>query len=536
VHGFSERLATGASLAAMLTPTVLFSAWTIPEFDMVGGAIVLFAAAEVKQGRRWQSVVLLALALLTKETTAIFMLAYLLSFACWNYRERSDAPWLVGVYVLALLAAVLPILMVEPPVTHEFNMADGEFEWIRVIWLLFHNASQVFYVIGPAGALLALAVIPGGTRLHWALIGLSCALFFAAPILRHYNHYESIVFSHWFWVLVWLAVFAAAMFRTICWGSRDLRILSVTILLGFLGLLAGPVLASFTRADLSARLYAPVIPMMYGLALLGASQLLTSVRRSRRVIGALALTCFVWHPIAGAYSAWQINRARFPVELTAKSDLLETLGPPCPLWVFYTNRDHELAQEEFAFLGEVSEEAKACTRLIQLSQTATGSGTLWEDPAGLEGYDQHRVKVETAALGDRLRLRQPLPVTVMLYVQGARSQMAEEVNRELDVDFEWATQRMPEVNTGYLRQSVGMIYVPDTPLERLFEDASPYRRRVQLPFYQLPLWLNELPHRLIFGVPLLERYRYQATLYSIPYGETPTGSPEPAPARGPKPP
>ena len=90
----------------------------------------------------------------------------------------------------------------------------------------------------------------------------------------------------------------------------------------FFGLLAGPVLASAARSDLSARLYAPLLPMLFGLAFHGAEVLWTSRpnRWSRwwKSAGVAVTICFVWQPLSGAVSQWQFWQARFPVELEVK--------------------------------------------------------------------------------------------------------------------------------------------------------------------------------------------------------------------------
>lgn len=582
VHGLEERLATVAAICAMLTPTVLFSAWTIPEFDMIGGAIVLFAAAELRVGRLRRALPLLALAILTKETTAIFMFAYLLAYASTRAPgERKRAWWIAGGYFGVLLAAVSPILLVRPPVTHSFSLIDERFEWMRIPQLCFHNLSQLFYVLGPAGALLLLGALGqthrglhlrawrrsapkartgeregssprtnilaglGGTsdseslrglpagsiqgrRGRWPLLIGAAALLGASPLLRHYNHYESVVFSNWGWVLVWMVVAIGALsWMALRDLTADRRILARCILLGFGGLLAGPILASFSRADLSARLYAPVIPMLAGLALTGALQLWGTRDRWLRIAGAALAACFVWLPLAGAVNAWQTAQARFPVELASKRDLIATLAPPCPAWVFYTNRDQELAQEELELLGDVPSDVRECTQLIQLSVTETGPGTLWQYEQRLDGYDQYRNSVDTREVEELLRVRRALPHPVHLYVQGPRSAMDAASNEALNPSFEWATDSMPEIDEGYMKQTMGMIYVADTPLERLFQDAAPYTKRRRAAYIQLPLWLHELPRRIIGQVALVEHFDYQATLYTIPYGAVPTGRPDP---------
>lgn len=545
-HGLSPRVSLAAALTAMLTPTVLFSAWTIPEFDMVGGAIILFGAAELRLGRLKAAIPLFLLAILTKETTAILGFAYLLAFAVLRHKEDRRGWWLAGGYLVLMLCAVLPILLVKPEVTHKFNLADADFEWIRIAFLSFHNASQVFYVLGPAGALLLLyAAFPRPLILS---IGAGLMLL-TSPLLRLYNHYESIIFSHWLWVLAWFGVATVGLFGVILRGSaidapeadkRDARTLALCCALGFGGLLLGPIMASFSRADLSSRLYAPLIPMLHGLCWAAVAHAWAVGGRWhwRRAATALLAACLAWLPVAGAVSAWQFTQARFPVERSGKQKLLQALEAPCPVWVVYTNRDQELAQEELDLLGHVEPALRDCTKLIQLAVTETGPEDFYNYPKRLEGHDQWREELRpevTEHIEELLRMRKPLPHPLHLYVQAARSTMTPSASQQLDADFEWATRKMPETDLGYFQQTVGIVYVPDTPLERLFEDAAPHKARSRAAYIQLPLWLHELPRRLLTGVPLVETYDYKAVLYTIPHGVKPTGTPDrffvPAPPR-----
>lgn len=526
-HGFSQRVSLLSALTAMLTPTVLFSAWTIPEFDMIGGIFVLLAAAELRQGRWKRSVPLALLALITKETSAILMLAYLISYAVWHSRENRRYWLYVAGYITVFLAAVFPIFLAtpDPSTVSEFNLSGFGFQWSRVFDLAFLNVSQIFYVLGPAGALLWF-YSAHRPQWEWGAFGGGVLLFVASPLLRHYNHYESIGFSNWLWVLTWILVALGAAVMLLIRGTKDQRLLVLTLLVGAGGLLAGPVLASFSRADLSARLYAPLVPMMHGLAWAGAAVVWQYRNRLWRAMGVAVIVCFAWQPVAGAFSSWQFNGARFPVELNAKKHLVHKLGRStrdCQVLVFCNNRDQEIAKEEFSILGDVDPRVEACTRLLPLEVIELGSGDLWSYDDPLFSADQSRELLDAQELEGALKNGTSLPHTVHLFAQTARSTMSPEVNAQLRRDFEWAVKRMPEVDAGYIQQAIGMVYVKDTPLERMFEKVTPQGRRKQfvLPYVQLPMWLNELPSRLLMGVPLVENFRYQVTIYTLYKGERP---------------
>jgi hypothetical protein len=523
----------------MAMPTILFSAWTIPEFDMVGGAIVLTAAATLKEGHKRTAALFMALAILTKETTAIIMWAWLLARAVTAWRVGNKAPTRTALlYLVALLAVVWPILTVSPPVTHAFAVSDSEFEWSRALFLGFHNLNQVFYVLGPSGALLLLVLATARLRPMAVLPVLFTgilALLVLSPIARHYNHYESIIFADWPWVLGWMSAAALSLLVLMVRGTDDEKTLAFALGAVFTGLLLGPILASFSRADLSARLYAPVIPVFHALALRGAK---SAVKCSAEQdiprwltpsLSCIAVIGLIWHAAAGAISSVQFAHARFPVELEAKQELIATLhadaakGDSCP-WVYYTNRDQELAIEELALLGDVSEQQQKCTRLIQLSGTSTSAQSFFQQSTRLHGYDHQRVEEHSDAIERSLLTRQPMPVSMHLYVQIARSQMGPNVSEYFDSDFEWATDRLPETDVGYFEQAVGMTLVNDTPLERLFSTVAHDISTFNDAYIQLPLWFFEIPQRLMLGIPVVERWEYSTTRYSLPKGALPKES------------
>jgi hypothetical protein len=525
-HGFSARVSLLSALTVMCSSTVLWSAWTLPEFDMVGAAFVLWAGAALRRGKLAQFIPLALLAMVTKETTAALMFAYLLAYSLLYLREDRKPLVLSCLYFLCLLAAVFPTLSAKAPVSHEFYLRSDLFEFSRVGWLAVHNVSQILYSFGPAGALLLWhAVRP--QRLRWPLFFLSLALF-GLPMVRQYNHYEAIVFSDPLWVLLSAGTLGFGLLLLLVRGDRDQKLLSLTILLGFCGLLAGPVLASAARSDLSARLYAPLLPMMFGLAWQGAEVIWTARphrwTRWWKPVSIAVIVCFVWQPLSSAVSQWQFWQARFPVELEVKQALVDNLEGPCPR-VYYPNHNQELAIEELDALGPVSPEMRSCVSLVQLLITDTSDlKSAWDRHMvvvdGLRGIDQYRKQVDSRDVIEQLLGDKPLPMGVQLFVQTPRSLMSPEVNERLIPDFTWAETRIPEARRGTFEQAINTMFVDTTRLEVYFSTRAPFSLvRSSDPYISLPLWLHEVPQRLMAGLPIAERYEYKAALYGFKAGE-----------------
>ncbi len=523
-HGLSPRVSLASALLVMCSSTILWSAWTLPEYDMVGGAFVMFAGAALRNGKMRQFIPLALLAMVTKETTAALMFAYLLSYAILHLKEDRRPLYLAGMYFLCLLAAVSPTLVVKAPVSHEFYVRSEFFELGRVVWLAMHNVSQVLYSFGPAGALLLWhAARP--QRGRGLLLLLSLGLLFL-PMARQYNHYEAIVFSDPLWVICSASLLGVGLTLLLWRGDRDQRLLSLTLVLGFLGLLAGPVLASAARSDLSARLYAPMLPILFGLALHGAEQTLSARpqpwSRWVKTVCALLVLSLVWQSVAGGISQWQFWQARFPTELAVKQQLIERLEGPCPR-VYYPNHNQELAVEELDALGDVDEEVRKCVSLVQLLETDTSArGSEWNKwivaVDGLRGVDQSRNRVDSSDVTDALMNEGVMPRGMQLFVQTPRSTMGADINQRIKPDFRWAETRLPEARMGTFEQAIGIMFVETTMLEDFIKERAHYSVSEARPFFVLPLWLHELPQRLLSGLPVVERYRYEALLYGFEKG------------------
>lgn len=511
--GHGRLSALGGAALAMLTPSILFSAWTLPEFDFLGGAFVLASVGPLRRMRLAAAAPWLALALLTKETAAVFALAWLLAWASVATTSRERRPVLVlAAFAIALLAAVAPILLVTPPVTHSFSVADPGFTPGRAALLAFHDAVQLQVSLGAAGSALVLWRWLGRRRRvpGVALLGITLCVALFAPVVHRYNHYESIVLSDWPWVLACVVALLAGLGGLAATGSDDDRLQGRLVWLGVLGLLAGPVLTGFSRADLSARLFAPVLPVVFGLGLQGAEAGWRRGGLARVGAGALA-ACLVWTPLAGAVNAWQSHQARFAVERGAKVDLAAALRG-CPV-IIETNRDQEIAMEELARLG-ADPTALGCTQILQLAHVDTGPGALLDDPRALEGFDQTRAPASAEGLAEELRAGAPSR-PVHLYVQGPRASFSLPDPADPHRSLSWAESRMPDVRPGNTEQAVGMAYVQDTPLERFFAARVQPQRDEAATYFQVPPALESLPRRLWEGWPVVERWSWRARRWSL---------------------
>ncbi len=520
-----ERVAWRAAASTVVLPSLLFSTWIPVESDVMGAAFVCEAAAllpRVLDGATGRSRLLLVLWLLgaatTKETSAAAGGLLVGAFALTAPRGQRLAAWSwVGGYAVVLGICITPLLLSKGLTPHDFHVDAEGFSWSRAGYLGLHNLAQVFYVTSSAGAvaLLVLALAHGHERrprlVRW-LGALAVAALFLAPPLRVYNHYESVIIDHIDFVGPSTGVAVLALAVLALAGPRHQRVAAL-IALGLLAtLVLAPVLARQSRPDVSARLYAPVIPFLHALAWRGVDR---AREQLPRAASRALWVCFALFPLFNAVNGVGAWRARMSTESVAKPELAALItrdGVSCPI-VIATNRNHELAIEELKALGVPW---PACAELFVPNRMPLDSSDADLSTWRAQGYlyslgESQAPKVLEALIEKRVPER-----CVVLYEQSAKTTL-ETFGRfvEFSGDFAWAFDKLPEFNREMHQQQLELQFRENTSYEALFRRVGAPRRLVAAPYVLLPINPNEVVGRLLRGMPLVETYQYEIRLMPL---------------------
>ncbi len=497
-HGFTDKVAGAACLSAMVMPSLLFSAWICVEFDVVGAVFVLMAASALRdyedapnRGRWRRFLVLAALAVTIKETSALALLAYIGAF---TWLRRTDRRWwrLAGGYLLALIICTLPMHFV-PSTDHAFGVWSDGFHPMRIAGMLLHTSAQLIFLVSAAGLVLLASAAAAKRGLLVAGI-LTVVAIAAAPILRHYSHFEAVIFSNGPWtvasILILVAVMAAFL-RPTSPHSRLEKTAVLMVVFTWAGYAVAPVVLSFARAAVSARIFAGCVPLLHAFAWREVTRLWTRQKPLAVTLGSL----FFLFAASAAFNTISFYRTRVAVESEAKLALVKDLRMACPAFI-ETNPVQTSTIEELRAMG-----GERLNPDCVFVQNVTGN----PDPAlDVDGFAQ--AGGFTADIGQ----------DVYLFIQTARSHMSAETNALLAGDFSWTAQLLPESDDDLFAAYQRMIYEIETDIETLFRRQGRSVADVSAPLYQLPLWWNEVPHRLLRGVPILERYDYVARVYRVP--------------------
>lgn len=497
-HGFTDRTATLAALSAMAMPSLLFSAWICVEFDLVGAIFVLCAANAVVDLQAARPRALLrfwcyaAAAMTIKETSAVQLFAYLVAFAFMRRSQPDARRWirLTAAYVAALVVCTLPMHFVDSGNTHAFTLWSGGFHPVRIPGMLLHTGAQLVFATSAAGiALLVLAALPAARRYAlWLALALFCV-----PVVRHYSHFEAVIFSSPAWLIVsftGLSVAIGLLFHPRAQLDRMTRTALLTLILTYIGYAAAPIVLRFARADVSARIFAAVIPIVHAFIW---RELLRLYRQARPAAALLGLF-FVGFLISSAFNTVVFHRDRLAVEAAAKEVLAKDIRMSCPA-IVATNPVQWIAVEELRLLG--AEQLGDCAR-VQITTANPSAGMSFQQFA-----DQGEIIVHSGQ-------------DTYLFIQTARSQMDTGANVILAGDFSWSEGFLPESDDDLFAGYQRMIYEIETDIETLFRTRGTRIAQAKTSYVQLPLWWNEALIRLVRGVPLVESYDYVARVYRVP--------------------
>jgi hypothetical protein len=517
LHGCREVAATLATLGAMTMPSILFSSWIPVEFDVVGATLVLAAANMLHtvetDGTRgsWLRFGLLAFCALTiKETSALQLLAYLVAFAAMRHQDKR---WwrLVGGYLVVLLLLTAPLHWVDGQNSTDFHVLSDDFRAMHAPTMLFHTASQLVFLLSAVGVVAfaahALRTFSMSSAFRgWAVVALLAALFAVVPVMRHYSHFESVVFDHWVWALalvVLLLVSAVLLVRPRENAGGMDRTATLMVLLTVFGFAAAPLLLPFARADVSARIFAACVPVVHAVVWMEVITLWGEGVRPARAGAVVMSGLMALFYCSSAFNAVSLHRVRMATPLPAKQTLAAAVQTTCPS-LLTVNPVQVMTASELRSMG-------ASTLDMDV-----GVEQLYPEVPNDVGLDAFLKDLGVEAGRE-----------AFLYVETPRCRLDSAGCAGLRGDFRWARAWMPEAEDGLYDQYQDMVYAESIPLEGVFQRDGLVLAQEAATYYQFPLWWNEVPRRWIRGIPMVERYEYVARAYyrGVPAGVSPVEGP-----------
>jgi hypothetical protein len=531
-----RTVALPATLSCMLLSPTLFSAWLLVEFDTLGAGLVLTGSTLLlKRGplgwRSLAAVLFVIMALLLKESTALVQFAFLIAGASilelHHRTERARRHWLI-LAIGVLCWSVLVALTLE-----DKGSLVGRTHWSSRIPILEHNQAQIVYLTTiPGCTLIGLRCLNRWIRAEavraltpWlAVIGLA-----ALPPVIYYSHYEAVYFSpRWVPAALGLLVLVSLLDGLLQRGKSAIeRLPQAVILLALFIFGAAVILASNPREDLASRLFLALAPTLHGIAWLTLHQLWSSAgshRWKQAPVAALGLS-MAWTPLASTWNTTHQWRAQQAVDYSAREALVEQdLGDSK---LIFNHVSTWLGTPELEALGWTPDSGKP-TRLVKT-------------PAWLR-HDE--LPPMDWGLGlDDLEHDYLTGTPIWLYWLAPRSEMSDEVNAALIGDLSWTRRPMgifTPINHAEGSSAAAEARRRDLPIHNLAEDMRMTTWSSQTPplqalaetrgqrlhhqeahYKQLPILLPDIGQRIARGIPWLEDYRIEASIFYLFKEQTP---------------
>jgi hypothetical protein len=517
-HGWG-RLALPAAVAPLLLAPTLFSLWYVVEFDALGAGLALLgtgllAGPSPSRPRSAVGVVAVVAAVLLKESAALLTFAFLFAEAglAWRDGRRGTlrrAGGLLAVVLLGYALLAAPIVGSDDSVLAATPLLDR-------LPILELNTHQLLYLVGSAGAALIVlgAVLGRWPRAASAAPAAAVLLLLLLPPLGFYSHYEAVYYSpRWVASVLGFALMAALVGTVVQRGAAaGARHAAAALLVSYGAVSAAALMASSAREDIAARTLLACAPLLSALALDGLRRVWGGGARVPRVAGALLGAGLVAYPLAGAVDFTQDWLARQYTESTARAQVA-----------------HEpLADSILAFNHYVQwvgpDELRAGG-----AEPAVAERTVFVQSHAFLPSDELPVVVWGEGTFDLERAWE-VGVPLRLYWLAARSDMDARANAALEGDLSWTRRRMglftplgdaedggatgPQAEHNLPEDMLWTTYRPEpTVLERLAAGRATEAWAHRVDFVQVPRDLLGIPRRLLAGIPLVERYHYEARLH-----------------------
>jgi hypothetical protein len=279
-------------------------------------------------------------------------------------------------------------------------------------------------------------------------------------------------------------------------------------------LCVAPIVMKQTRPDVSARLLAPLAPLLHGMAWESGRRLWAQnpLGAKRWAVGYMVL-CFGLFPVFGAYGTIGQYTTRMNVEKEAKALVAKQLkSMHCPLLIV-TNRDHELSIEELERMGVVWSD---CNSIFIPNTVRLDPSPNEFEQWKMQGHTYKLKAIDLKEAEKALLAGHPPKRCALLYVQTPRARMDTHEYWRFSGDFGWAFSHLPEFDEEVYIQQIEIQYREGTGYESLFQSAGARRYQVDEPFDLLPLNPNEWLWRVFTDFPIVEEYVYEANSYVFP--------------------
>ena len=555
---------------ATLSGPHLFGLWLLSEFDGLGAAFILFALYfwNKENRTRLQTAAMMTsciCAMFLKESTALILFSMLSAGTFQAWRDKRSIHQQVFLLIILICAWVF---FAWDLINGGQTSYVGRYPWQARLPVIGFTAWQYIYFITPA-AIFAFLIALWKKEQQQTATRISLIILIFLPPLITYSHYESIYFSP-----LWLGVLSSALLYFVI--VHDVIIRNSThatfALAAQAALWVALLLSSTPREDMAVRIFLPALPSL----LIILDQKLTTIwKNTNASYGTRVLiACSIWPFFAISINAMTERVWIAPRNHDGVKNLTE-LAPKSQDLVLFNNFTLSLGNETFLHQESFEISEKGISIIFQKPQLlrTLDQEILRDIMAHPMCNRTHLFRSQSIPKAKLIQILRDLDVRGLIYatwppqMHHTADHLTEEMfpkvmwgfnlNEPLDIEQEYKESRAiwsywnakrplkdsPRVLQGdfsYTRRPMGAMgllhQAPDdhlplhnfmedlnitqttthqTTLQKIIEQRGILKYESNQPYVALPLFLHEIPKRLLQNWPIIQRFTYKTNIHKM---------------------
>ena len=506
----SHKIASILAIVSMVCEPALFSAFNYSEFDGFGAGLILLSSWWLNRyPERWLGFALISFCIVfLKESSFFIWLCFIAPQLVepWIMNRSKDWKDYRAVTVVVCLMS-LWLFGTTSVLSGKVQSAAGGLGWMDRVPVFQFTTWQLVALWSETGVVLVLL----GHWRRWTkilFVGWLCVAL--VEPLSQYNHYETYYFSRpWYWTVLSVGLLLTWCMATVEWirGAQTLHSVMAVRGLLMMGLFALVIFTSSNlREDLASRLFLSLLPGMCALVWLTLKQWWQKVPLRRMGLFLVGLQC--WTVVASGWNWVQRiwfesgNHADWTMEMLQQFDSKDAIGRP--IWVtdmsrrYSTVRNQSLLSLEHSVPLSELEFAPFC--YFQSGETQDFARSM-RSQSNRNTYVLHR--------GRQLHLSEE-----SLNIVRADYSYLRASNRGAHGPIQEGDGRC--TNLSLIEDRYLYAHSPSDPLQPYLNFEFESIHQVEAWYYQVPTRFLNVPLWLWQGVPFLQPWRIQQSLWVFP--------------------
>lgn len=532
-------------LLAMISPAVISSVWMISQEDVLSSmffilTLILFIRLGIGRSSPALFAAFLLVSFITifiKETTRAYLLVTILIYFLFLKKKsitlsRRQKIAVLSIFIFSILSSVPMFFTPQIP----WMKLTMTFDHIK--FLFTNGIVQLFtsYFI-PGASLLLLSIFYKNPKLKTFIAIILICLAFSSPVIIPFSFFNMTLFSQGsYHVMIFNIIFILALIIKAIRADFPLKFFSSTTLSILVFVIFVTTCLPFSREDVSARSYIPILPFVSYIVADSIFNVFRGIKKNIALLVCSLVICtsLAYYLLTNIYNSASGFISHSQIEETSKKalagmDLKDRV-------IFYINDVYPTMKDDILLFGKNESDLKNTAffilepykkendqlRLLEefclKSLDLVGKVVLLGTPDEISGqrFSFYLPKIP--------KMRKSAAVHILI----EKAQVEEGVAGLLMGDFSWTENDTTTVfkagedlsprkywESGLIPNSMKMTYLGRTHAEELFNKMGRLKYIKSKGYLQISPFLEDIPARLISGIPLMINYRSYSSIYEV---------------------